>query len=280
MIENTLLTVSTINLNGIRAAHKRGLTEWIDASRPDVLLLQEVRAPEEVTEALLGNSWQIFSYPCEIKGRAGVTIALDRESPLLAGTEPVVRLGLSDLELPVDSGRWIEVDVDMGGPLTLVSAYFHSGQFGTPKQDAKMAHFPLIEARLAQLQQAAADTGRQSLVAGDFNVVRSERDIKNWRPNHNKSSGVLDEEIVFLDRWIDQGWVDVARELAGDVQGPYTWWSWRGKAFDNDAGWRIDYHYATPELASRAVDARVFRAPSWEARFSDHAPLTVQYRTV
>ncbi len=278
MTENSLLTVSSINLNGIRAARKRGLTDWIDAHRPDVLLLQEVRAPEEITAELLGDSWQVFSYPCHIKGRAGVSIALDRESPLLAGAEPTVRLGLSDDEIPVDSGRWIEVDADLGGPITLVSAYFHSGEKDTPKQEAKMAHLPLIEARMAQLEAVASDTGRQALVAGDFNIVRSELDIKNWRPNHNRSAGVLDEEIEFLDRWVDRGWVDVARQLAGDVQGPYTWWSWRGKAFDNNAGWRIDYHYATPGLAAQAEDSTVSRAPSYDQRFSDHAPLTVRYR--
>lgn len=277
MTENTVATVSTINLNGIRAAHKRGLADWIDMHRPDVLLLQEVRAPEDIAAELLGDSWRVFSYPCEIKGRAGVSVALDRNSPLLQGGEPVVRMGLSENELPVDSGRWIEVDADLGGPLTLVSAYFHSGQKDTPKQDAKMAHLPLIEARMAELHAAAEVAGRQALVAGDFNIVRSERDIKNWRPNHNKTAGVLDEEIEFLDRWVDRGWVDVARQIAGDAQGPYTWWSWRGKAFDNDAGWRIDYHYATPGLAAGAVESSVFRAPSYDQRFSDHAPLTVRY---
>lgn len=273
------VTVSTVNLNGIRAAHRRGLTDWLDSSNPDILLLQEVRAPEEITQELLGEEWQVFSYPCLIKGRAGVSIALNKTSELIKGADiPGVRLGLADEEEPVDSGRWIEVDIDLDVPLTLVSAYFHSGQVGTPKQDAKMAHFPKIERRLGDLYQTAADTGRQAIVAGDFNVVRSQQDIKNWKPNHNKSAGVLDEEIVYLDRWVDSGWVDIARTLAGDVQGPYTWWSWRGKAFDNNAGWRIDYQYVTPALAARAVEAEVMRAPSWEARFSDHAPLTVRYR--
>ena len=113
--------------------------------------------------------------------------------------------------------------------------------------------------------------------AGDFNIVRSRLDIKNWTPNHNKRAGVLDEEIAFLDTWVAQGWRDVTRELVGDVQGPYTWWSWRGKAFDNDAGWRIDHQFVTPQLAGDARSVRIGRADSYDARFSDHAPLSVDY---
>lgn len=140
-----------------------------------------------------------------------------------------------------------------------------------------MAHLPRIGARLAQLHAEAANGGPEVVVGGDYNVVRSEKDIKNWKPNHNKRSGVLDEEITFLDQWVDEGWHDVTRDLAGDIQGPYTWWSWRGQAFDNNAGWRIDYHYATPALAARAQAFRIDRPDSYDLRFSDHAPLTIDY---
>ena len=114
-------------------------------------------------------------------------------------------------------------------------------------------------------------------MAGDLNVVRSERDIKNWKPNHNKIAGVMDEEIAHLENWFSAGWVDVARSLAPDEQGPYTWWSQRGKAFDNDAGWRLDYQVATPRLAARALSAVVDRAASYDERWSDHAPLVIEY---
>ncbi len=183
-------------------------------------------------------------------------------------------------ETDVDSGRWLEVDLDMasGARLTVVSAYFHSGEVGTPREDAKMAHLPRIGARMSDLLSGAERAGgRQAVVAGDFNIVRSPADIKNWTPNHNKRAGVLDEEIAFLDRWVGDGWHDVTRDLAGQVQGPYTWWSWRGKAFDNDAGWRIDYQFATPALAERATAFRIARAQTYDARFSDHAPLTIDY---
>lgn len=262
--------ITTLNLNGIRAAHRRGLMEWLALANPDVLLLQEVRAPEEVTEALLGPEWNVHTHPCAIKGRAGVAVALRRDGQFQAEGEP--RLGLSPDEPDYDTGRWVELDLVGPTDLTVVSAYFHSGSVGTLKQEQKMAHLPRIEGRLEQLLD------QNALVAGDFNVVRSELDIKNWKGNHNKSAGVLDEEIAFLNRWVDSGWSDVVRDLAGPNQGPYSWWSWRGKAFDNDAGWRIDYQYASRGLAQSAQRYEIFRAPSWDARFSDHAPVTVEYQ--
>lgn len=276
-----MTTISTVNLNGIRAAARRGLGEWLEREDPDVFLMQEVRADEGTTRALLGDVWDVAVVPSRIKGRAGVAVAVRRD----AGEVTDVRSGIStwrgqldDAEIDSDSGRWLEADLDLDTPLTVVSAYFHSGEVGTPRQDAKMAHLPRIGTRMAQLLAAAEEPGgRQALVAGDFNVVRSRADIKNWTPNHNKRAGVLDEEIAYLQSWVGEGWHDVTRDLAGEVQGPYTWWSWRGKAFDNDAGWRIDYQYATPDLARRATGFRIDRAGSYDARFSDHAPLSIDY---
>lgn len=267
----TSVSITTLNLNGIRAAHRRGMMDWLDVQSPDVLLLQEVRAPIDITETLLGDRWSVHSHPCEIKGRAGVSVAVRNDGAFAAAGE--ARFGLSPEEVPEDTGRWIELDLDGPLPLTVVSAYFHSGQVGTDKQVAKMAHLPKIGARLEELRSA----GKPAVLGGDFNVVRSELDIKNWKGNHNKSSGVLDEERVFLNEWVDAGWSDAVRDLAGPVQGPYSWWSWRGKAFDNDAGWRIDYQYVTDELARAARSFEIFRAPSYDLRFSDHAPVTVHY---
>jgi exodeoxyribonuclease-3 len=94
-------------------------------------------------------------------------------------------------------------------------------------------------------------------------------------------AGFLVEERAVLDRIADElGWVDVHRRLSGDVDGPYTWWSMRGRAFDNDTGWRIDYQLATPGLAAMATSALVDRATSWDSRWSDHAPLVVEYASI
>lgn len=279
-----MLKIATVNVNGIRAAFRKGMDTWLEQANPDVVLAQEVRASEEITSELFGDDWQVAVNASQLKGRAGVAVAVRKSSPWhladsQADTVPV--------EVPQDGGRWLEAVLtreNEGGKadaqLRVISAYFHSGEVGTEKQDHKMAHLERIGQRLEQLMNADAsseNTDPLVLVAGDFNVVHTELDIKNWKPNHNKRAGVLDEEIAFLDRWREQGWVDVVRNLAGEVQGPYSWWSWRGKAFDNNAGWRIDYQLATPRLAQVARSQQVDRAAAYDQRFSDHAPVVVSY---
>lgn len=280
-----MLKIATVNVNGIRAAFRKGMDTWLEQANPDVVLAQEVRASEEITQELFGDKWQVAVNASQLKGRAGVAVAVRKSSPwqledFQADTVPVA--------VPQDGGRWLEAvlakDGTEGGEdarLRVISAYFHSGEVGSEKQDHKMAHLERIGHRLEQLISPAASSENTEplvLVAGDFNVVHTELDIKNWKPNHNKRAGVLDEEIAFLDRWREQGWVDVVRALAGQVQGPYSWWSWRGKAFDNDAGWRIDYQLATPRLAAAASSQQVDRATAYDQRFSDHAPVVVTYK--
>lgn len=277
------MRIATVNVNGIRAAARKGMAAWIESCSPDVMLLQEVRADEDTAAALLPGYTTVV-WPCRIKGRAGVAVAVRDGGPLAVGE---VRYGVASPgteEPDVDSGRWLEVDLlpaeapeGTAPALTVVSAYLHSGQLGTEKMDQKYAHLDLVGTRLATLLARAADGGPQTLMAGDLNVVRSQQDIKNWKPNHNKIAGVMDEEIAHLESWFSSGWVDVARALAPDEQGPYTWWSQRGKAFDNNTGWRIDYQVATPALAPRARAARVDRAASYAERWSDHAPLVIDY---
>lgn len=280
-----MLKIATVNVNGIRAAFRKGMDTWLEQAKPDVVLAQEVRASEEIMQELFGDEWQVAVNASQLKGRAGVAVAVRKSSPWhledsKADTVPV--------EVPQDGGRWLEAllvkENETGGGedarLRVISAYFHSGEVGSEKQDHKMAHLERIGHRLEQLMCADASSDNTEplvLVAGDFNVVHTELDIKNWKPNHNKRAGVLDEEIAFLDRWREQGWVDVVRNLAGEVQGPYSWWSWRGKAFDNNAGWRIDYHLATPRLAEAARSQQVDRAVAYDHRFSDHAPVVVTY---
>ena len=286
------MRIATVNVNGIRAAARKGMAAWLEAGAPDVLLLQEVRADADTAAALLPG-YRSLVWPSRIRGRAGVGVAVREDGPLTLGR---ARYGVADgaEEPDVDSGRWLEADlepadgagaaalaardVDPGaGGLTVVSAYLHSGRVGTPKLDEKLAHLALVDARMARLLAEARAGGRQVIMAGDLNVVRSERDIKNWRSNHNRVSGVLDVEIEHLEGWFSSGWVDVTRTLNPGAQGPYTWWSQRGRAFDNDAGWRIDYQVATPTLASRALAVRVDRAGTYDERWSDHAPLVVDY---
>ncbi|HEY0217916.1 MAG TPA: exodeoxyribonuclease III [Cellulomonas sp.] len=271
-----MTTIATANVNGIRAAFKRGMGAWIEQRRPDVLLLQEVRAPDEVlSDHLPTSDWHLAHEASEIKGRAGVAIA--SRLPMSA-----VRIGLGT-GVPVDTGRWVEADLELPadpaagrpGPttVTVVSAYIHSGQAGTPKMDEKFAFLDVVTKRLAEL----AGSGSHVVVAGDLNIAHREVDIKNWRGNRT-AAGFLPEERAYLDRWFDElGWRDLGREHGGDGPGPYTWWSWRGQAFDNDSGWRIDYQLATPGLAGTVRSVEIDRATSYDARWSDHAAVLVGY---
>lgn len=267
-----VLTIATVNVNGIRAAFRRGMGEWLDVRKPDVLLLQEVRGSDEIlADHLSPDEWHLAHEAGHAKGRAGVAIAT--RLPMSA-----VRIGLGT-GVTGDAGRWVEADLEVpteGGPartLTVVSAYLHSGTVGTPSMDEKYAFLEHVTARMAQIVAG----GGMAVVAGDVNIAHREVDIKNWRGNLKKA-GFLPEERAYLDRWFGElGWRDLGREHGGDGPGPFTWWSWRGQAFDNDAGWRIDYQMATPALADLARTVAVDRAETYDARFSDHAPLVAEY---
>lgn len=269
-----VFTIATVNVNGIRAAFKRGMDAWIEHRRPDVMLLQEVRADDAILADHLGPEWHIVHQASDLKGRAGVAIA----SRLPASA---VRVGLGTDEPPVDTGRWVEMDLEVPGtdkPVTVASVYVHSGTAKTPSMEAKYSHLDKVSARLDELAAQSRAGEREVVVGGDMNIVHTELDIKNWKSNHNRVAGVLDEEIAYLDRWTGElGYVDVARRHAPDIPGLYTWWSWRGKAFDNDSGWRIDYQLASAGAAERSTSAVVDRADAYDLRFSDHAPVVVTY---
>ncbi len=270
-----LTRIASVNVNGIRAAHRKGMGEWLASREVDILALQEVRADgatltklvQEMSEGT-EDTWHIHEHEAAQKGRAGVAI-ISRQAPL------ATRTGIGEGH-PEDDGRWIEADYELsdGSTLTVVSVYVHSGEVGTEKQDHKMR---FLEYMLEYLPQLAGRTD-QVLVMGDLNVGHTELDIKNWKGNR-KNSGFLPEERAYFDKFFGEaGYVDVARSLAGEVEGPYTWWSYRGKAFDNDTGWRIDYHMATPALAEQASNAVVDRALDYSLRWSDHAPLVIDYK--
>ncbi|MCQ9389422.1 exodeoxyribonuclease III [Brevibacterium sp. 50QC2O2] len=265
-----MLRISTVNVNGVRAAMRKGMEPWLTTSTSDLITMQEVRAANPIAPDLLEPlGWHVYSADAEAKGRAGVAI-------LSKVPAKDVRIGNGD-EYFDRAGRWLEADFELadGKLLTLVSAYVHSGEVDTPKQVDKYHFLDQMIARMPQL----AEHADYAVVTGDLNVCHTELDLKNWKANRKKA-GFLPEERAYFDRFFDAddiGWVDVQRSLAGEVPGPYTWWSQRGKAFDNDAGWRIDYHMATPALAESAQAFSIDRADSYAERWSDHAPLNVKY---
>jgi exodeoxyribonuclease III len=263
--------VSTINVNGIRAAVKQrspenlGLLAWLKETAADVVCLQETRADDEqLAEALapaLADGWHLASADPHLKGRNGVAV-LSRY--------PVTRVQIGPAADEFAAhGRYLEVDT---AGLTVASVYFPTGEAETDRQLEKERFMAAVAARMEILRRKRRD----AVVCGDWNIGHTTSDIKAWKANQKKA-GFLPSERQWLTDLLATGWVDVVRVLHPDVPGPYSWWSWRGKAFDNDAGWRIDYQLATAKLAARVVVARVERAEAYALRWSDHAPVTVEY---
>ncbi|MBP3088686.1 exodeoxyribonuclease III [Corynebacterium sp. sy017] len=301
------MQITTVNVNGIRAAVKQrsaenqGFLAWLEQSGSDIVLLQEVRASDKDTDAALApaydDGWYYVGAPSSAKGRAGVGI--------LSRTKlSDVQIGLEGFE---ESGRFISACYDDNGTdVTVASLYLPSGSANTAKQDEKYEFLDVFADYLAEKGSAGQD--KQMVIGGDWNICHREQDLKNFKGNYDKS-GFLADERAFMDHifgafpdeqpqdkdagsWAgaveyssdvrreaatDPMWFDVARRLAPEGA-PYTWWSYRGQAFDNDAGWRIDYQAVTESLLQRAQTAWVDKAERYDLRWSDHSPLTVVYR--
>lgn len=275
------LRVATVNTNGVRAAFRKGMGDWLAARDVDILAMQEVRASTADLEQLLGPEWDILHDAASAKGRAGVAIASRSKASIHR-----VTFGADDFD---SAGRWLEADYEVGGAvISVVSTYVHTGEADTPKQDEKWKFLDAMEARMPELVAHSP----LSLIVGDLNVGHRELDIRNWRGNR-KNSGFLPRERAYFDRFVGPlgepvtgvdgsvgtglGWVDVGRRWAGEVDGPYTWWSQRGQAFDNDTGWRIDYQLASPALSETVTNYSVDRAEAYDKRWSDHSPVVVDY---
>ncbi|QHC70917.1 exodeoxyribonuclease III [Rathayibacter sp. VKM Ac-2801] len=274
---SSTLRIASVNVNGVRAAYRKGMGDWLAARDVDVLALQEVRASTDDLTGLLGDEWDVLHDEATAKGRAGVALASRKRATIHR-----VTFGADDFD---SAGRWLEADYEVGGrSLTVVSTYVHSGEVGTPKQVEKYRFLDAMEARLPEIRAHS----ELAVVMGDLNVGHRTLDIKNWKGNVKKA-GFLPEERAYFDRFVGAegdpdynagaglGWIDLGRRFAGEVPGPYTWWSQRGQAFDTDTGWRLDYQLATPALADLARSYEVDRAASYDTRWSDHSPVVVDY---
>ncbi len=255
-----MMRIMTFNANGLRAAARKGFFSWFLQQDVDILCLQETRAqPEQLRDPLFHPpGYQILHHPAEKKGYSGVALF-----SRLAITQ--TQTGIPTAPEFGNEGRWLEAHI---GPLTVVSAYLPSGSSSEARQQAK---FRYLEALLPYLQ-TLHKAQRSCIVCGDWNIAHKIMDIKNWKANQ-KNSGFLPEERAWLDQLFDEvGWVDAFR-LKQTVGDHYTWWSNRGRAWENNVGWRIDYQIITPDLAQCVEAVTIYTA----ARFSDHAPLIIDY---
>jgi exodeoxyribonuclease-3 len=261
--------ITTVNVNGLRAASGKGYVEWLANTSADVVCLQEVRAETTQLAAEVAEpaGWHVLWAPSTTaKGRAGVAVLSRREPDRM-------KIGFGSDEFD-GSGRYAEIDLP---GVTVASLYLPSGEVGTARQDEKERFMGEFLDHLKLLRARAAEQGREVVVCGDWNIAHREADLKNWKAN-KKNAGFLPEERAWLTRVFDElGYVDTVRSLHPDLVGPYSWWSYRGRAFDQDSGWRIDYVVTTPGLAARATSGVVERADSHPERWSDHAPVTVTF---
>lgn len=253
------MRVISINLNGIRSAFNKGLLPWLGQQSADIVCLQELKA--QAADLSIEMSAPPGYHGCfhyaEKKGYSGVGIYSKRKPDAV-----IVGLGIPEFD---SEGRYIEAQF---GNLSVVSLYLPSGSSGEERQAVK---FKFMAAFMPHLRELHA-SGREVLICGDWNIAHTEKDLKNWRGN-KKNSGFLPEERAWLSELFDEvGFVDVFRKLHPELEA-YTWWSNRGQAWAKDVGWRIDYQIATPGIAQKALSTGIYK----EQRFSDHAPLTVDY---
>ncbi|MGC4078762.1 MAG: exodeoxyribonuclease III [Rubrivivax sp.] len=251
----------TLNLNGIRSAASKGFLDWAEVTAADCMGVQEVKAQAADVAGRferVGGLDGHFHF-AEKKGYSGVGLYTRHEpSDVVVGFDG----GEFDAE-----GRWIELRFDKPGrKLSIISCYFPSGSSGEERQAAKYRFLDLLQPHLMALKAE-----REFILVGDVNIAHKEIDLKNWRGNQ-KNSGFLPEERAWMTRLLDTGVVDVFRRLNPNPD-QYTWWSNRGQAWAKNVGWRLDYHLATPALAETARREQIFLAQ----RFSDHAPLTIDY---
>ncbi|UOD50225.1 exodeoxyribonuclease III [Orrella daihaiensis] len=258
-----MLRVTSLNVNGLRSAFRKGLSQWLDSHQPDVVCLQEVKAHEiDLDQALLRPTPYDGHFHCaEKKGYSGVGI-YTRHAPKTVFSG----IGLEEFDR---EGRLIAASWEN---LTIVSAYLPSGSSGDERQAVKMRFLDAFAPWLDNLMRTHRESGHEFIICGDWNIAHKEIDLKNWRGNR-KNSGFLPEERDWLTHvFNDIGFVDVFRQLEPG-EDHYTWWSNRGQAWAKNVGWRIDYQIATPGIAASAKRTEIFKAE----RYSDHAPLTIDY---
>ncbi|MCB1955436.1 MAG: exodeoxyribonuclease III [Rhodocyclaceae bacterium] len=256
-----MLRIITANLNGIRSAARKGFLAWLEAQAADVVCVQELKAQATDLSDEMRSPGALRGHfvHAEKAGYSGVGLYLGRPA------EQIVE-GLGHLEFDPE-GRYVQADL---GNLSVISLYLPSGSSSEERQQAKFRFMDDFLPHMADLRAA----GREVVICGDWNIAHREADLKNWKSNQ-KNSGFLPEERAWLSRVFDElGYVDVYRRLHPDTTDAcYTWWSNRGQAWAKNVGWRLDYQIATPGFAAAARQAAVYK----DERFSDHAPLTIDY---
>jgi exodeoxyribonuclease-3 len=254
-----MLKISSYNINGVRAAHRKGFIDWVNHSNPDIICIQELRAEEaQLPEEIKNLKYHKYIVSAAKKGYSGVSIFSKKEA------------------LSVNTGMGIDWIDTEGRVITavydnyrIVSAYFPSGATGDARQEIKMK---FLDAFIVWAKQFVGNS-KPTIICGDFNICHLDIDIHNPEKQH-KTSGFLPEERQWVSEFIDAGFEDLFRKIHPQKKEVYSWWSYRAGSKGKNKGWRIDYQMGTLEIARKATEA--FIEKEWD--ISDHAPVSVIYK--
>jgi exodeoxyribonuclease-3 len=256
-----MLRIISANLNGIRSAVKKGFLSWVTQQKADFVCMQELKAQQDDLESTILNPDGLhgFFHHAQKKGYSGCGIYTPHQPD-------EVLYGYGNEEFDAE-GRYVEARFKK---LSVISVYMPSGSSSPERQEAKYRYLDSFLPHLVELKKS----GREIVLCGDVNIAHHEIDLKNWKGNL-KNSGFLPEERAWLTNLFDKvGYIDVYRKLEPEASDDcYTWWSNRGQAYAKNVGWRIDYQITTPGIAGSAKNTSVYK----DERFSDHAPVTVNY---
>ena len=253
------MRIITVNTNGIRAAARKGFFDWLKKQKADVVCIQETKAQvhQLEDEVFHPQGYHCYYHDAVKKGYSGVAVYCKQKPKKVH-----MGIGMHDID---EEGRYLEVEFKN---ISVISLYMHSGSSSEERQALKFDFMDRFMVLLHKMRRKR----REFLICGDWNIAHKQIDIKNWRSNQ-KNSGFLPQERDWLTKLFDDvGYVDAFREVNKKPH-EYTWWSNRGQAWANNTGWRIDYQIATPKLGASAKAVGIYK----DERFSDHAPLIIDY---
>ena len=252
------MKISSYNINGIRAANKKGFTGWVQESNPDIICIQELRADElQIPQEISILDYYQYYHTAEKKGYSGVSI--------FSKKEPISVTKGMGVDWIDREGRVLIAEYE---EFEIMSVYIPSGSSGDLRQELKMEFLD----DFIQYTEQFVNNRKPMLICGDFNICHKEIDIHNPEKQH-KTSGFLPEERAWVTDFLDAGYEDVFRKLNPDTPDLYSWWSYRAASKQRNKGWRIDYHMATKEISQRAKKSEIEK--KWN--ISDHAPVTIEY---
>lgn len=254
-----MLRLFSWNVNGIRAAQRKGFLKWLRATRPDVLCVQETKANPSQLDDELKDPTDYYAYwaSAERKGYSGVA--------LFSQIKPKsVQIGLG-IEQYDREGRTIIADY---GEFVLITAYFPNGARDHSRVPFKMAYKEAFLERCNQYRSS----GRSVVFCGDVNTAHREIDLARPKENQNRT-GFLPEERAWIDRVVDEGYIDTFRSLHPDQKDAYSWWAYWGGARERNVGWRLDYFFSSPDLQDRVVAAEIHS----DVLGSDHCPVSLTF---